>query len=221
MEEANCWEAKFKPCRYSSRLLDRLEGINNKAIVKANLLEIKKAIYYAKKYHGEQKRQTGEPYYSHPIEVAYMISEYLFRTDIMVTAILHDTIEDTNLTFEMINSIFGQVVANQVLDLTRIKEDVGKISSAEMVEILFKQKKYDLLLIKQFDRLHNIQTISAKSPEKQRTIIAETLKCFLVLSEVMELPNLADALYNQCYQTNIKLGLVKNSKLIFDQQFRL
>jgi (p)ppGpp synthase/HD superfamily hydrolase len=218
MEDTNFWGTKFEPCGYSSRLLDKLYGINAQAKKEVNLSEIKKAIYYAKKYHGEQKRQSGEPYYSHPIEVAYMISDYLFRTDIIVTSILHDTIEDTDLTFGMITSIFGEVVASQVMDLTRIKEDSRKISSAEMVELLFKQKKYDVLLIKLLDRLHNMQTISAKSSEKQRKIIDETLKCFLILSEIMELPKLSDALYNQCYQTSIRLGLVKNNDPIFDRQ---
>ncbi|MDR0329298.1 MAG: HD domain-containing protein [Rickettsia sp.] len=95
--------------------------------------EVIKAIYYAKKYHGSQMRQSGEPYYSHPIEVAYMISDYLFRTDIIVTSILHDTIEDTTLTEKMIAYIFGEQVASQVEDLSRNKPH-GKISSAEIME---------------------------------------------------------------------------------------
>lgn len=210
MEDANYWEAKFEPCGYSSRLLDRLRGINAQAKKQVNLPEIKKAIYYAKKYHAEQKRQSGEPYYSHPIEVAYMLSDYLFRTDIIVTAILHDTIEDTDLTFEMIKSIFGEVVASQVMDLTRIKEDGRKISSAEMVELLFKQKKYDLLFIKQFDRLHNIQTISAKSPEKIKKIIKETLGNFIILSEYLQLPNIAEKMRYMCTNALEKLDSEQN-----------
>ena len=111
-----------------------------------------------------------------------MVSDYLFRTDIIVASILHDTIEDTDLTFEMIQAEFGSLVANQVVDLSRVKEDGNKISSAEMVKSLWLQKKYDVLLVKLFDRLHNIQTISVKSPEKIHKIVEETISAFLVLA---------------------------------------
>lgn len=70
----------------------------------------------------------------------------------------------------------------QVEDLTRIKRNCIKISSAEIVEILYRKKKYDVLLIKLFDRLHNLQTISAKSPEKIMKTLTETLKRFITLS---------------------------------------
>ena len=102
MEKNNSWITKYGNCFYSERLITKLISLSEKTKNRINLLEIKKAIYYAKKYHGVQKRESGEPYYSHPLEVAYMISDYLFRTDIIITSILHDTIEDTDLTFEMI-----------------------------------------------------------------------------------------------------------------------
>jgi (p)ppGpp synthase/HD superfamily hydrolase len=110
-------------------------------------------------------RQSGEPYYSHPIEVAYILAQYtaleisrLFRTDMIVTALLHDTIEDTQLTKKMIVYIFGEQVANQVEDLTRVKPH-GKISSAETLDLLIQQKKYDVALIKIFDQIHNLETV--------------------------------------------------------------
>lgn len=105
------------------------------------------------------------------------------------------------------------------MDLTRISKDGHKISSAETVELLFEQKKYAVLAIKLFDRLHNMQTIDAKSPEKRREKIKETLKYFLVLSEVMELPELASSLYKECRQATIKLGLFKSNGFIFDKHF--
>ena len=93
MEDINCWETKFKACVYSNKLLDKLLRLNEKTDNKINIIEIKKAIYYAKKYHGDQKRLSGEPYYSHPLEIAYNIADCFFTTDILVTSILHDTIE--------------------------------------------------------------------------------------------------------------------------------
>ncbi|WP_375331266.1 HD domain-containing protein [Candidatus Tisiphia endosymbiont of Oplodontha viridula] len=178
----------FEMCIYATKLIDKVMYLNS--IVKVppvNIKEIKKAIYYARKYHGDQMRQSGEPFYSHPIEVAYMVSDYLFRTDILVTSILHDTLEDTELTKEKIAKEFGERIANQVQDLTRIKEDGIKISSAEMVKILYKEKKHEVSLIKLFDRLHNMQTVNAKSPEKIKKIVKETIEHFLTLSTYLEL----------------------------------
>jgi (p)ppGpp synthase/HD superfamily hydrolase len=162
MNDLYCWETKFKSCCYSERLLTKLLLLNETAKQKIDILKIKKAIYYARKYHGSQKRQSGEAYYSHPLDVAYMVADHRLTTDVLVTCILHDTIEDTVLTKEMITTIFDSRIANQVEDLTRIKKD-RKISSAEMVELLWQQKKGELLLIKYFDRLHNMQTISASN----------------------------------------------------------
>ncbi len=200
MQKRYNWEDEFESCVYSDRLLDKLIAINRKSSTKIDILEIKKAIFYAKKYHGNQKRQSGEPYYSHPLEVANMISDYLFRTDIIVTSILHDTIEDTDLTFDMIESAFGKIIACQVEDLTRVKKDGRKISASETVESLWLQKKYDILLIKQFDRLHNMQTIEAKSPEKRFKIIKETLEDFLIVAIYLEIPEIKKDLIELCYK---------------------
>ncbi len=185
-------------CYYSERLINKLLILNERAKDKIDMKMVKKAIYFAKKSHGDQKRQSGEPYYTHPIEVAYMISDYLFRTDIIVTSILHDTIEDTVLTKKMIAESFGDIIARQVEDLTRIKED-GKITSAEMVERLYKEKKKDVLLIKLFDRLHNTQTIGAKSPEKIKKIIRETLNYFIILVPYLGVSGIEKQFYKLCW----------------------
>lgn len=205
MEDVSCWLAKFKECSYSSRLLTKLLLLNKTFANQIDITEIKKAIYYAKKYHGEQKRQSGEPYYSHPIEVAFMIADYAvvehkcyFRTDLFVSAILHDTIEDTELTKEIIENIFGAIVASQVESLTRIKVH-GKISSEELVGSLSLQENKDVLMIKMFDRLHNVQTIGAKSPEKIQKIINETIRVFLWLSVYLEMPQIKNILIKYCY----------------------
>ncbi|MDD9335323.1 MAG: HD domain-containing protein, partial [Rickettsiaceae bacterium] len=125
MEDVNnYWDnSKYQYCAYAERLLKELILLNEKVKQPINMYEVKKGIYYAKKYHGSQMRQSGEPYYSHPIEVAYMVAQYtaleiprLFRTDMIVTALLHDTIEDTQLTEKMIAYIFGSQVASQVED---------------------------------------------------------------------------------------------------------
>lgn len=191
MSDLDVWVNNFEHCVYADDLINKINLLNHQANNKVNIITIKKAIYYAKKYHGSQKRQSGEPYYSHPLIVAGMVADYCFKTDVLVTAILHDTIEDTDLTKGMINDIFGANIANNVDDLTRVKS-YGKITAAEMVKLLWAEKKYDLLLIKYFDRLHNLQTINSKSPIKIQQTIQETLKQFISLSIYFEKSNIPD-----------------------------
>lgn len=207
MEEINYWDnSQYQYCAYAERLLNELILLNTKVKQPIDIDVVKKGIYYAKKYHGSQMRQSGEPYYSHPIEVAYMVAQYTaleipkyFRTDMIVTALLHDTIEDTKLTEPMIAYIFGSQVASQVEDLTRVKPH-GKISSAETLNILFQQKKHDVALIKLFDRKHNLQTLGAKSPEKAKKIIQETMEEFIIVSMYLRIPIITQKLVALCYQ---------------------
>lgn len=192
MMDLKVWPNKFKSCFHADCLIHKIDSLNQTSIEKkVDIIAIKKAIYYAKKYHDKQMRQSGEPYYSHPLIVAGMVADYCFKTDILVTAILHDTIEDTNLTKDMIIYIFDINIANKVEDLTRIKP-YGKVTAAEMVKLLWSEKKHDLLLIKYFDRLHNLQTIHAKSPVKIQKIIQETLHQFISLGLYFEKNNMPD-----------------------------
>ncbi len=94
-----------EPCQYSIRLIDKLKSLDTKNVLDFGL--INKAIYWAKKYHGDQKRKSGEPYYSHPLEVAYMVSDYKLNTGVIVTSVLHNIVEDTEVTTEMILDTFG------------------------------------------------------------------------------------------------------------------
>jgi len=202
MEDIHCWEKKFEPCLYSDRLLNKVDSLNRLVKQPVNITELKKSIYYARKYHGAQMRQSGESYYSHPIEVAYMLAEYAvseapqyYKTDILVTAVLHDTIEDTKLTEGMILDIFDKQIAEQVESLSRNK-DSGKITSKEMLYSLWNKKKNDIALIKLFDRLHNIRTIGSKSSDKQQKITIETVETFLALSIYLQIPKITQELIN-------------------------
>ncbi|SPR15084.1 (p)pGpp hydrolase [Orientia tsutsugamushi] len=182
---------------YSESLLNKLFETNVRFDTKIDLDKVEKAIFYAQKYHGQQKRDTGELYYTHPLEVAYMVSDYSFETDTIITAILHDTIEDTTLTKEKIVKVFGRKIAEQVSDLTRIKDN-KKISSREMIQTFYRQNKTELLLIKLFDRFHNIQTVSIKPYEKRQEIILETQQEFIPLAEYLKLPEIAIELNKYC-----------------------
>lgn len=189
-------------CIYTKRLIDKLVKFNKRARQQGRSLvdvkQVKKAICYAKKYHKGQLRHSGEPYYSHPIAVAYMVSDYLFRTDMLVTAILHDTLEDTELTKEQIIQEFGWKVANQVMNLTRIKEDGSKISSSEIVKDLRSSGRDDILLIKLFDRLDNIRTIYYKPNLKIKKAIKETMEDFIPVASELRLTSVCGELLYIC-----------------------
>ena len=102
-------KVKYKEeCKYEKRLVAKLQSLPN--AFELDFGEIRKAIYFARKYHEGQKRKTGEPFYSHPIEVAYMVSDYLPKTDIIIASILHDIVEDTEMSAGMILDNFGNNV---------------------------------------------------------------------------------------------------------------
>ena len=220
MNDLSCWETKFKYCCYSKRLLTKLLLLNETSKYKIDILEIKKAIYYAKKYHGAQKRQTGEPYYSHPLQVAYMVADYVFETNALVTSILHDLLEDTELTKEKVCYIFGSSIAEQVDSLTRVKID-GKISAAELLELLREQKKHVLLIIKLLDRVHNIQTLFAKPPEFQNRTILETLINFLPMAVHLSLFDIEKILDQTCFGIISKKLHIHNEEIfVFEGNYQ-
>ncbi|WP_341763519.1 HD domain-containing protein [Candidatus Tisiphia endosymbiont of Beris chalybata] len=206
MEDIEDWQEKLEHCTYSDRLINKLMKLNKEFNNQVDINEVQKAIYYAKKYHGQQNRESGEPYYSHPLEVAYMVSDYLFRTDVIVTSILHDTIEDTKLTREDIAVIFGEQVASQVAQLTKAKSDTNN-RSEDLIKALWLQKNYNLLFIKLFDRLHNMRTIKIKSLDKAKKIIEETTLIFIALAAYLENPELEEELYKLCSEAATSLKL--------------
>jgi (p)ppGpp synthase/HD superfamily hydrolase len=169
-----------KPCYYSSRLLEKLKLLDTQDVLDFEL--INKAIYWAKKYHGNQKRKSGEPYYSHPLEVAYMISDYKLKTDVIVSSILHDIIEDTPVTAGMILDNFGWRITEMVDMLTRDRPDGSKLSVEEVLNNAYQKQDEEVLTIKLFDRLHNLTTLDAITAEKKQKIALETLSSFVLLS---------------------------------------
>lgn len=188
----------FESCKYSTRLIDKLISLDDENQLDISL--IKKAIDFAKKYHGTQTRKSGEPYYSHPLEVAYLFSEYVksykkeyYTTDLIITAILHDTIEDTLATKKMIAKNFNESIASNVEDLTRIKID-HKISAGSNLELLYSQNKKDILYIKIFDRLHNMRTINFMTETKRNKIVDETIEYFVSICFTLDLAEIRQEL---------------------------
>ena len=204
----------LESCQYSTRLLEKLKLLDTKNVLDFDL--INKAIYWAKKYHGNQKRKSGEPYYSHPLEVAYMISEHNLKTDVIVASILHDIIEDTEVTAGMIFDNFGWRVAEMVDRLTRDRPDGSKLTVEEILNNSYQEKDKEVLLIKLFDRLHNIQNLGAISPEKVKKVIKETLNFFIVTTMYMEYKTLEQTMYKICCD-NLSIDYPFDSDLQFSE----
>lgn len=167
---------------------------------------IKKALEYAVKYHGEQTRASGEKYFHHPITVAKIVAEWKFGTDAIITAILHDTIEDTELTFEDIEREFSPNIAklvDGVTKLTKIRFKPYDIMQAENFRKLLIAMSHDIrvLVVKLADRLHNMRTIDyIKRKEKRERIALETMEIYAPLAERIGMQKIKVELQDICFR---------------------
>ncbi len=161
---------------------------------------IAKAYDFAKEKHEGQTRSSGEPYYTHPVEVAGILADMRMDTATIVTAILHDTLEDTEATYKDLQTLFGDEVArlvNGVSKLTRIESQTVEGKQAENFRKLVLAMSEDIrvLLVKLADRLHNMRTLHhIKKPEKRRRIARETLEIYAPLAERIGLHKIKEEL---------------------------
>jgi guanosine-3',5'-bis(diphosphate) 3'-pyrophosphohydrolase len=150
---------------------------------------INRAYVFSMKAHGSQKRASGDPYYSHPIEVAGILTDLRLDDETIVTAILHDTIEDTVATPEEIERLFGGNVARLVDGVTKLSKIEAQSENQRAAENLRKfllamSGDIRVLLVKLADRLHNMRTLHfIKSEEKRRRIARETMDIYAPLAE--------------------------------------
>jgi len=150
---------------------------------------LNRAYVFSMKAHGTQKRASGDPYYSHPIEVAGILTDLHLDDETIVTAILHDTIEDTVATPEEIEKRFGPSVARLVDGVTKLSRIEAQSESQRAAENLRKfllamSGDIRVLLVKLADRLHNMRTLHfIQKPEKRRRIARETMDIYAPLAE--------------------------------------
>ncbi len=150
---------------------------------------IGKAYDYGFKKHDGQKRASGEPYFSHPVEVAAFIAELKMDVSSICTALLHDTVEDTDTTLEDVKELFGEEIArltDGMTKLSKIKFQSAQEKQAENFRKLVLAMSEDIrvLIVKLADRLHNMRTLGFLSkPEKQKRIALETIEIYTPLAE--------------------------------------
>ncbi len=150
---------------------------------------INRAYVFSMKAHGSQKRASGEAYFSHPVEVAYKLTKYKLDAASIVTALLHDTVEDTDVTLDAIEASFGKEIRALVDGVTKLSRLEGKSENLKQAEnfrklLIAMSEDLRVLLVKLADRLHNMETLShIKKPEKRARIARETLEIYAALAE--------------------------------------
>ena len=161
---------------------------------------LNKAYNFALKAHEDQKRDEGVPYIIHPVAVAKILTDLKLDSATITTGLLHDTIEDTNVTYESVKEQFGEEVANLVEGVTKISALENKASSDSKAEnfrklILATSKDIRVLLVKIADRLHNMRTIKAiPKVEKRQRIAQETMEIYAPLADRMGMHRIRDEL---------------------------
>ena len=149
---------------------------------------LNRAYVYAMKKHGAQLRTSGDPYYSHPIEVAGILTKFKLDSTSIIAGLLHDTVEDTDATVSEIKELFGAQVAQIVDGLTKLAMIELKSKDTKQAEnfrklLLAMSEDIRVLLIKLADRLHNMRTLHFCPEEKRMRVARETLDIYAPLAE--------------------------------------
>ncbi len=166
---------------------------------------LNRAYVYAMKAHGNQKRASGAPYFSHPLEVAAILAEMRLDDATIATALLHDTIEDTGTTRSEIDALFGREIGTLVDGLTKIKKLDLVTKKAEQAEnfrklLLAISSDIRVLLVKLADRLHNMRTIWAMKPDKRKLVAEETMEIYAPLAGRMGMQWLREELEDHAFK---------------------
>ncbi|MBY0502009.1 MAG: bifunctional (p)ppGpp synthetase/guanosine-3',5'-bis(diphosphate) 3'-pyrophosphohydrolase [Alphaproteobacteria bacterium] len=166
---------------------------------------LNRAYVFSMKAHGTQKRASGDPYFTHPLEVAGILVTLRLDVATIVTALLHDTVEDTIATLEEIEKLFGKEVASLVDGVTKLSQIEFQSDKAKQAEnfrklLLAMSSDIRVLLIKLADRLHNMRTLHFITDEEKRIRVArETMEIYAPLAERIGLHEVKDELQNLAF----------------------
>lgn len=166
---------------------------------------LNRAYVYAMKMHGSQLRASGDPYFAHPIQVAGILTEYKLDTATIVTALLHDVVEDTSATRDDIAAMFGEEVAGLVEGVTKLSRLELQAEHTRQAENLRKfilaiSRDVRVLLVKLADRLHNMRTLKYVKPEKRERISRETLEVYAPLGRSIGIHSIASELEELAFE---------------------
>ncbi len=167
---------------------------------------LNKAYVYAMQKHGSQTRASGDPYFSHPLEVAAILTDLRLDDATIIVALLHDTIEDTDATRAEIDKLFGEEIGKLVEGLTKIKKLDLVSRRAKQAEnfrklLLAIADDVRVLLVKLADRLHNMRTLHYVPEQKRARIAEETMEIYAPLAGRMGMQAMREELEDLSFQT--------------------
>ncbi len=192
---------------------------------KSDEAALNRAYVYSMKAHGGQQRASGDPYFSHPVEVAGLLAQMKLDTASIITGLLHDTVEDTVATLDDIERLFGPEIGHLVdgvTKLSRIELQSDQSKQAENFRKLLLAMSEDIrvLLVKLADRLHNMQTLHfLKDEERRRRIARETMDIYVPLAERIGMHRMKDQLEDLAFaelhpdaraSVNARLGFLRD-----------
>lgn len=179
--------------------LERIQAVNSHVDIK----KLEKAYHYAEKAHEGQLRKSGEPFFIHPVAVSILVAELEVDSDTIIACLLHDTIEDTDVTFEDVEHEFGLSVAQLVDGVTKLTKMHYETKQEIQVENLRKMflamaKDIRVIMIKLMDRLHNMRTLKYQSEAKKQEKALETLEIYVPIAHRLGIFKIKGELEDLC-----------------------
>ncbi len=207
-DQAAVAHAPVKTSKPRSRMMRQYDLVERVRSYNPNTNEdlLNRAYVYAMKAHGSQTRASGDPYFSHPLEVAAILTDLKLDDATIVAALLHDTIEDTEATRAEIDQIFGHEIGALVDGLTKLKRLELVSREAKQAENLRKlllaiADDVRVLLVKLADRLHNMRTLEFVPPASRQRIAEETLDIYAPLAGRMGMQEMREELEDLSFRT--------------------
>ncbi len=208
-------EEKLDADKAFKKLIAKIKKYNPKLDTKL----LNKAYEFSKKYHADQLRKTGEPFIMHPLEVAGILADIEIDQTTIIAAILHDLIEDTEITYDEIKEEFGEKVADIINGVTKLDKIVFSSLEEKQVENLRKMiiamsEDVRIIVVKLADRLHNMRTLSVFSREKQNLKAVETLEVYAPISHRLGIHQLKSQLEDLSFQTLYPKQYIKIKEMV-------
>ena len=186
--------------------IDALSHRLEEYLVPEQIARVRRAYFYAEQAHDGQRRKSGEPYVTHPLAVANVLAGMHMDHQSLMAAMLHDVIEDTEIDYAGIEGQFGTSVADivdGVSKLTHLEFETKAEAQAENFQkmVLAMAEDIRVILVKLADRLHNMRTLGAMRPDKQRRIARETLDIYAPIAARLGMRDLQVELEDLAFQS--------------------